>query len=115
MATWPFRGNYGDNYTKITSSTTETVIVPGYSEKFANLRRLIITNTSATACKVTIKDGLGGATRLVVDVPTRTTLSIDFEGDPNGSLEQTVMNKPWTATCTTSVDSIEITALLKNS
>ena len=113
---WPFRGIYGDNYTKITSDTTEREIVPAYSEKHVNLRKLIITNTSATACKVTLRDQLAGNVRGVFDIPTRATVHIDFEaGEPGASMEQSTVGTRWTLQCTTSVDSIEVLALFKNS
>jgi len=112
MGAWPFRGNRGDFFTKITSDTTEREIVPGYDSMFASIYALIITNTSATACKVTLRDGLAGNVRAVLDIPTRQSVIVPLPD--KGVMEQLTKNKPWTLTCTTSVDSIEVTAFFKN-
>lgn len=110
MAAWPFRGSKGDYYTKINASTVETIIVPGFEEKIANIAMIVFANTSATACKVTIKESLAGNTRLVVKVPANNTLSLGTGEDI--FLEDRTKGQPWTATCE-SVDSMEITVCLK--
>ena len=110
MGAWPFRGSKGDNYTKITSSTVETPIVPAYDEKFANITGLVIANTSASVVKVTIRDGIVGNIRTVVEVPATDTKVIGNGQDV--IFEQLAKNKQWTATCG-SVDSVEITAMFK--
>ena len=109
-APWPFRGNKGDNYTKINASTVETPIVLGYTEKFANLTQLVLGNSSATACLVTIREAVGGAIRLVAKVSANATVVIGNGED--AFLEDHAMGQPWTATCE-SVDSIHITASFK--
>lgn len=76
----------------------------------ANVYGLIIANTSATACKVTIRDAIGGGVKNVIYIPAGETRG--FLGDPEKAvLEQDTGNNTWTAQCGTSVDSIEITAL----
>ena len=114
MAQWRFKGRKGDRYVKITSSTTETQIIMPYTDENNNPVRvgiygLIIANTSSSACKVTIKDALGGGDKMVIEVPALDTRG--FMGEPEEPvLEQDAGNNAWTATCGTSVDSIEITA-----
>lgn len=112
MASWTYRGNKGDLYLKITSSTTETILIPGYSDKYSNLTQLVLANTSASVCKVTLKESLGGAVRGVFMVPANSTIIIGNGEDV--FLEDTKINTPWTVTCGTSIDSMEITASFKN-
>ena len=109
MAKWNFRGTKGTTFTKITSSTVETEIIPAYEGTLTNLYALIITNTSGSACKVTIKDEFDGQIKSVYQVPATDTRG--FIVHPEGALEQNYVNKQWTAICGSSVDSIEITAL----
>jgi hypothetical protein len=113
-AAWPFRGEKGDTYTKITSDTSERYIVPGYTGKFTNLTALIIANTSASVCKVTLRDSMGGNVRSVFQVPANNTVIAYFTGTREDSMEQLEKNKEWTVTCGSSVDSIEVTALFKS-
>lgn len=99
----------GVQQTTITSSTSETTIVTAIASTFADLYGLIITNTSATVTKVTIKDATAGTTRAVLEVPPTDTRG--FMLPESGAIPQAVVNNNWTATCGTSVASIEITAL----
>lgn len=99
----------GQQKTTITSSTTETTIVTAVTSTFLDLYGLIIANTSASACKVTIKDSSGGTTRFVFYVPAGDTRGFMLPVD--SAVPQATVNTAWTATCGTSVDSIEITAL----
>ena len=55
--------------TTITGTSETTIVTAGGSGVFADLYRLIITNTSATAVTVTIKDATAGTTRYVFAVP----------------------------------------------
>jgi len=99
----------GVQHTTITSSTSETTIATAAASTFLDLYGLIITNTSATACSVTIKDATAGTTRLVVEVPATDTRG--FMANESAAIPQATVNNNWTATCGTSVASIEITAL----
>lgn len=112
---WPYAGDRGRISKKITSNTTEQVLIPGYADAVADIYCLIIANTSASACKVTIKDSdEAGATQLVFEVPATDTRG--FTLPRKDAIQQTNPNKPWTVTCGTSLDSIEVTALFtKNS
>lgn len=95
--------------TTITSSTSETTILTAVASTFLDVYGLVITNTSATVCKVTIKDDTAGTTRFVFEIPATETRG--FMLTPGGAHPQAVVNKPWTATCGTSVAAIEITVM----
>ncbi len=115
MAFWRFKGRKGDRHLTITSSTTETEIVMPYTNDSgnairANIYGLIIANTSSSACKVTIRDAIGGGIKTVIEVPALETRGFLSEPD-EAVLEQDSGNNAWTAQCGTPVDSIEITAL----
>lgn len=99
----------GVQQTTITSSTSETTIVTAVASTFLDLYGLIITNTSATVTKVTIKDSTTGTTRAVFEIPATETRG--FMLPESGGIPQASVNNNWTATCGTSVASVEITAL----
>jgi hypothetical protein len=99
----------GIQQTTITSSTSETTIVTAVASTFLDVYGLIITNTSATPTKVTIKDATAGTTRAVYFVPANDTRGMMLP--ESGAMPQAAVNNNWTATCGTSVASIEITAL----
>lgn len=98
-----------NNHVTITSSTSETTILSAVAATYLDLYGLIITNTSATACNVTIKDDTGGTTRFVFAVGAGDTKG--FVIPKESAHNQAVLNKSWTATCSASVASIDITAL----
>lgn len=93
----------------ITSSTAEATIVTAVANTFLDLYGLVLTNTSATATKVTIKDATSGTTRFVFQVPAGDTRG--FMLPMASAHEQAAVNNNWTATCGTSVASVEITAM----
>jgi hypothetical protein len=96
--------------TTITSSTSETTIVTaGGAGVFVDLYCLILANTSATACNVTIKDATAGTTRAILAVPAGETRG--FALPVSSGIPQATANNNWTATCSASVASMEITAL----
>jgi len=95
--------------TTITSSTAETTIATAATGYYLDLYCLIITNTSATATKVTIKDATAGTTRFTFQVPAVTTVGFALPID--AGCKQSATGANWTATCGTSVASVEITAL----
>jgi hypothetical protein len=99
----------GSQKTTITSSTSETTIITAVASVFLDVYSLMLTNTSATACNVTIKDATAGTTRFVIAVPAGQT--VGFTLPESGAHKQAVVNNNWTATCSASVASIEITAL----
>lgn len=100
----------GKQKTTITSSTSETTIITAAGASvFADLYGLHIANTSATACNVTIKDSTDGSTVDIIAVPAGETRG--FMTDCGSAIPQATANNNWTATCSASVASIEITAL----
>jgi hypothetical protein len=94
--------------TTITSSTAETTIFTADATYNIDIYLLVITNTSATASIVTIKDATAGTTVWVFAVPAGQT--VGFAVDSGSAVKQTTVNNNWTATCGTSVASIVITA-----
>lgn len=98
--------------TTITSSTSETtVLTAGGAGVFLDVTGVIVTNTSATATKVTFKDATAGTTRFVLQVPATETRGFVV---PVPHVQASANNN-WTATCGTSVASVEITMLaIKN-
>jgi hypothetical protein len=119
MANWNFKGNKGKQKTTITNSTAETPIISAYTQQngdpiSCDLYGLIIANTSASSCNVIIKSANAGSTEIVLSVPAGETRG--FTVPQADALEQPVGNNVWTATCSASISSIEITALFtKNS
>lgn len=95
--------------TTITASTSETTIVTAVASTFLDLYGLIVTNTSATAVNVAIKDATAGTTRLNIAVPAGETRG--FMLPEGGAIKQNATNNNWTATVSASVSSIIITAL----
>lgn len=95
--------------TTITSSTSETTVGSAVASTFLDLYGLLITNTSATPCNVTIKDATSGTTRAIIAVPAGDTRG--FVLTESAAIPQAAVNNNWTATCSASVASIEITAL----
>jgi len=94
--------------TTITASTSETTIVTAVASTFLDLYGLIVTNTSATAVTVAIKDATAGTTRLNIAVPAGDTRGFMLPID--AAIKQSAVNNNWTAT-TQSVTSVIITAL----
>lgn len=107
------REDLANQQTTITSSTSETTIVTADATYKLDLYCLLITNTSSTYTKVTIKDSTAGTTRFVISVPAQETRG--FSLSPSGAHKQNAANNNWTATCGTSVSAIEITALTTRS
>lgn len=103
------RETKGNQQTQISSSTSETTIVTADATYKLDLYGLILTNTSATGTKVTIKDSTAGTTRMVIYIPANDTRG--FMLPACDGHKQSAVNNNWTATCGTSVAAIEITAL----
>lgn len=101
----------GTQTTTITSSTSETTIVTAIASTFNDLVSVFISNTSATATRVDIRDVTAGSVIFQLYIPA---------GDMRGlSLTtpwpQTTVNTAWTATCGTSVADIRVSVLyIKN-
>jgi len=104
------RGLRSRQTTTITSSTSETTIITaGASGVFLDVYKLLITNTSATACNVTIKDATAGTTVEIYAVAAGQT--VGFTLPACDAMKQTTAANNWTATCSSSVASIVINAM----
>ncbi|HJQ07994.1 MAG TPA: hypothetical protein VJ836_00770 [Candidatus Saccharimonadales bacterium] len=101
--------NKGNQKTTITSSTAETTIASAVAATFLDVYGLVLANTSASACNVTIKDATSGTTRFVIAVPAGDTRGFMLPTD--AAHKQASANNNWTATCSASVASMEITVL----
>lgn len=99
----------GRQVTTITSSTAETTIITSVASTFLDLYGLILTNTSATATKVSIRDATAGGTISVFEVPATDTRGFMLPLD--SAIPQAAVTNNWTAQCGTSVASLEVTAL----
>lgn len=82
-------------HTQIASSSSETTILAaGAAGVFHDLTSLIITNQTATAVNVTIKDDTAGTTRMIIALAASGGAVLNFPRPVN----QAVAAKPWTAT-----------------
>lgn len=99
----------GRQVTTITSSTAETTILTSVASTFLDIYGLILTNTSATVTKVSIRDATAGGTISVFEVPPTDTRGFMLPLD--SSIPQAAVTNNWTAQCGTSVASLEVTVL----
>lgn len=99
----------GRQVTTITSSTAETTIVTSVASTFLDMYGLILTNTSASATKVSIRDATAGGTISVFEVPATDTRGFMLPLD--SAIPQAAVSNNWTAQCGTSVASLEVTVL----
>lgn len=96
--------------TIITASTAETTIVTaGAAGVFKDLYSLLLTNTSATATEVLIRDATAGGTISSFMVPAGAT--VGFALPESGAWPQGTAANNWTATVGTSITSLKVTAL----
>jgi hypothetical protein len=94
--------------TTITASTSETTIVTaGAAGVFNDLQTLILTNSSATATSVTIKDATAGTTRMIIDLAANGGAVINLPVRH----PQAVAANNWTATSSASITSLHVYAL----
>lgn len=106
-----FRDIMGTQTTTISSSTSETTIITQVASTFLDLVSIFISNTSATAARVDIRDTTAGSVIFQLYIPA---------GDMRGlSLTtpwpQTAVNTNWTAQSSASVADLRISALfIKN-
>jgi len=97
-------------HTVITSSVAETTIISaGAAGVFNDVSALIISNTSVTACNVTVKDATAGTNRFVIAVPAGGTVQVVVPS--SDAHKQAAAAANWTATCSASVASISVTAM----
>lgn len=97
-------------FTTITSSTAETTIITaGGAGVFCDPYSILLANTSATQCNVTIKEATAGSSTHIICVPPGETRGFTLPVD--SAIKQTTANNNWTATCSASVAAMNITAL----
>lgn len=97
--------------TALTSTTTETTIVAaGAAGVFNDLYGLIISNSSASAATVTIRDGTGGTIKGVFTVPAGGFIA-PIQLTAGDAMSQASAATTWTAQSSASVASLQITAL----
>lgn len=99
----------GRQVTTITSSTSETTIVTAVASTFLDIYGLVLSNTSATATEVTVRDATAGGTISSFMVPAGDTRGFMLPLD--SAVPQATVNNNWTATCGSSVASLKISAL----
>jgi len=92
----------------LTSTTTETTLIAaGGAGVFNDIKKLTVSNSSATATTVVIRDATGAGTARTIFAPASSCLTHDL-GD--GDWIQATANNNWTATCGTSAASVYIVA-----
>ena len=103
------RARIGRAVQTITSDTAEKdLIAAGAAGVFRDVYRLVITNRSATAVNVTIRDVAAGGTPMIYAVPAGETRG--FSGPVDAASLQTTAANKWTATCSASVDNVHVEA-----
>ena len=98
-----------DQTTTISSSTAETTILTADATYKLDIYGMILSNTSATAISVTLRDATGAGTARVFRIPAGQMVGFIFT--ESGALRQAAVNNNWTLTCGTSVAAIEVTVL----
>ena len=95
----------------INASTSATdLFAVGGSGVYLDLCFVLVTNTSATATEVALKDAAAGTTRITLSVPANDTRGYVLAGDMGWP--QATANNKWTATLADSIASdIHISAL----
>lgn len=102
------RASRSRQVTTITGTSETTIVTAGATGVFRDLFLLLITNSSATATVVTIKDSTAGTTVMTLAVPAGQTVGYTLSACD--AIKQTTAANNWTATLSTGVTSILITA-----
>lgn len=92
------------------TATTETTLLAAAAATFHDLVLLMITNTSATAVRVDIRDTTAGTVRLSFQLPPGTTLNSNIVVEPASPIEQAAVNTNWTAQLSAAVTDVRIFA-----
>jgi len=93
--------------TQTYTNTTEASFISAIASTFNDLYGLVLSNSSATATTVTIRDSLAGTTRAVITVPAGETRG--FMLDAGSALTQATVNTAWTAQCSAGVTTLTVT------
>jgi hypothetical protein len=99
----------GVQTTSITLATENTILTTGGAGVFQDLYGLVLTNSSATPVTVAIKDSTGGTTRFTFAVPAGDTRGFMLPVD--SAVKQAVANNNWTATVSSAISTMLVTAL----
>lgn len=99
----------GQQHTQIASSSAETTIVTAVASTFCDLVQLVITNQTATAVNVTIKDSTAGTTRMIIALAASGGAVIPFPRP----IPQATVNNNWTATLSSAAVTVNIFALFE--
>jgi hypothetical protein len=99
----------GVQKTSITVNTETTVVTAGAAGVFNDVYAFMVTNKSATAVFVDFRDATAGTVRMTLAAPASDTRGFTVPVD-SAMVQATAANN-WTATVSSAVTSIEITAL----
>lgn len=86
------------------ANNSETTIVTAAASTFKDITGFQITNSTATAVTVTIKDSTGGTTRKVYDLAANGGIVVHF----SPPLPQTTVNNNWTATLSANSITVDV-------
>lgn len=93
------------------TNTTETTIIAAVASEFHDIESIIISNSSAVATLVQIRDTTAGTVLINIYSPAGSTVGVSI---PNG-LPQTTVNTNWTAQAVTTASSLFVTmTFIKN-
>ena len=107
VITGQVRDLIGQQHTQIASSAAETTIITAIASTFCDLVQLVITNQTATAVNVTIKDSTAGTTRMIIALAASGGAVIPF----TRPIPQATVNNNWTATLSSDAVTVNIFAL----
>jgi hypothetical protein len=102
------RASRSRQVTTITGTTETTIVTAGATGVLRDVFLLLVSNTSATATNVTIRDATAGTTVFVFAVPAGQTVGYSMAACD--AVKQTTAANNWTAQLSTGVTSIVITA-----
>lgn len=97
----------GSQTTTITSSTAETTIITAASSIFNDLTAVFISNTSATAARIDIRDTTAGTVIFQIFIPAGDMRGVSL----TTPWPQTSVNTNWTAQSSASVADLRVSAL----
>jgi hypothetical protein len=100
----------GKQTTTISASTSETTIVTAAASTFNDLVALVISNTSATAARVDIRDTTAGSVLFSLYIPAGDMRGFSLSGF---SIPQTTVNTNWTAQSSASVTDLRVLAIFE--
>ena len=89
------------------TTTTETTLIAAAASTFHDLTKIIVSNTSATAVRVDVRDTTAGAVIFSIYAPAGQTVGFTDSSDP---IEQAAVNTNWTAQLSAAVTDVRIFA-----